>query len=107
MNRLGHERLDAYAVAVDVARWAARLNIPAWRKHLREQLVRAADSVVLNLAEGCGHPPGNARRNHYRIANGSAAEVAAIVDLLDPPDRDERLHQLRRVCAMLYRLSIK
>lgn len=102
---LGHERLDVYVLALGVARWAAQQPIPAQRKHLRDQLVRAADSVVLNIAEGAGREPGDARRNHFRIAAGSAAEVAAVLDLVDFPDGAARQVELRRVAAMLSRLA--
>ena len=100
-HRFGHEGLDCYKLACEVARWAARQPVPAARKHLREQLVRAADSVVLNIAEGGGRDPGAARRNHYRIARGSAAEVCAILDLLDLRQGGSRQEQLRRIGAML------
>lgn len=102
---LGHERLDVYVLALGIARWAAQQAIPAQRKHLRDQLVRAADSVVLNIAEGAGREPGDARRNHFRIAAGSASEVAAVLDLIDLPDGAARKDELRRVAAMLSRLS--
>ena len=103
---LDHEQLDVYQVALGVARWAAVQAIPVQRKHLRDQLVRAADSVVLNLAEGCGREPGSdARRNHYRIARGSAAEVSAVLDLVALPGGPERQHELRRVVAMLTKLA--
>jgi four helix bundle protein len=100
-----YESLDVFVLSVEIARWAAQQNLPAHRKHLRDQLVRAADSVVLNLAEGSGHPPGDARRNHYRIARGSAAEVAAILRITDLPHAEERLTQVRRVGAMLNRMA--
>jgi four helix bundle protein len=96
-----HENLDAYRLSVEVARWAAGVSVPSNRRHLRDQLVRVADSVVLNLAEGSGHPRGAARWNHYRIARGSAAEVCAVLDLLRPRGVVERQAQLRRVAAML------
>ena len=67
---LAHERLDSYRLALELARWAASAAIPPQRKHLRDQLVRAADSVVLAIAEGSGLS-GDARRHHYRIALGS------------------------------------
>lgn len=103
---LDHEQLDVYQVALGVARWAAVQAIPAQRKHLRDQLVRAADSVVLNIAEGTGHDRGSdARRNHYRIARGSAAEVAAVLDLVALPGGQERQHEVRRVVAMLTKLG--
>jgi four helix bundle protein len=106
-NRLefGHERLDCYRLALGVARWAARQAVPTHRKHLRDQLVRAADSIVLNIAEGSGQPPGDARRNHYRIAMGSAAEVAAVIDLVDSVDGAVRKEELRRVAAMLFKMA--
>ena len=47
-----HEGLDCYKLAVQVSRWAAMQVFPGHRKHLRDQLVRAADSIVLNIAEG-------------------------------------------------------
>jgi four helix bundle protein len=102
---LGHERLDVYRVALGVARWAAGQTIPASRKHLRDQLVRAADSVVLNIAEGAGREPGDSRRNHFRIAAGSACEVAAVLDLVTLPGGAERQDELRRVVAMLSKLA--
>jgi len=58
--------------------------------------VRAADSVVLNIAEGCGRPIGAARRHFFDIACGSAAEVGAIIDLLGA-DADKRRDVLRVV----------
>jgi four helix bundle protein len=102
--QLGHERLDCYRFAVAVARWAVGQTFPTHRKHLRDQLVRAADSVVLNIAEGSGQA-GDARRNHYRIAMGSAAEVAAVIDLADFTDGAVRQEEIRRVTAMLFKMS--
>jgi len=102
---LAHEGLDVYRVAVGVARWAGAQSFPTSRKHLRDQMVRAADSMVLNIAEGAGRWPGDASRNHFRIAMGSAAEVAAVLDLVHLPAGAERQHELRRVVAMLSKLA--
>lgn len=104
---LAHERLDAYRLALDTARWAAAHAIPPHRKHLRDQLVRAADSVVLAIAEGSGLS-GDARRHHYRIALGSVCEVAAdhhMLDLLAPRDHGEVRERLVRVAAMLSKMA--
>lgn len=103
----GHEQLEVYRVAREVARWAAANApaIPAYRKHLRDQLIRAADSVVLNIAEGAGREPGDTRRHHFRIAAGSAAEVSAVLDLVELPGGAERQEETRRVGAMLSRLA--
>ena len=99
-----HERLDVYRLMLGVAQWAATVSVPTARKHLRDQLVRAADSVVLDIAEGAAHPYGDARRNHYRIALGSAAETCSVLELVRPADADARCDELRRVGAMLAKM---
>ena len=96
-----HERLEVYRLMLDIARWAGSVAIPASRRHLRDQLLRAVDSAVLNIAEGAAHPRGDARRNHYRIALGSAAESSAALDLINAANADTRRAELRRVGAML------
>lgn len=101
---LSYEQMDCYKLAVAVADWAAQVDVPVYRKHLRDQLVRAADSVVLNIAEGSGQR-GDARRNFYRIALGSAAEVNAAIGLLRAPGGREKQAETRRVCQMLARMS--
>ena len=100
-----HCKLDCYRLALSVAHWAGAVSIAPSRKHLRYQLVRAADSIVLNLAEGSGQPRGDARRNHYRIALGSAAEVSAIMDLLGVGTADAHRLEIERVGAMLTKLT--
>jgi len=94
-----HDRLHVYELAAQIARWAAKTNI---RRTLKDQLVRAADSVALNIAEGAARD-GDVRKNHYRIALGSAAEVAAVLDLIDHDGTQAT--DIRRVGAMLAKLS--
>ena len=94
------ETLDVYQLALEVARGVTRLRVPAGRTHLRDQWQRAADSVVLNIAEGRARG-GDAGRNHYRIAAGSAAEVCAALDLLGTPEVAPYQASLRRIGAML------
>ena len=98
--RFDHENLDVYRLALEVARACAVLRIPAGRAHLRDQLQRAADSVVLNIAEGRARG-GDAGRNHFRIAAGSAAETCAALDLVGSPEAAAEQPKLRRIGAML------
>ena len=80
---LDHENLDVYRVAIEFLTLSLRLLevIPSHRRELRSQLERAAMSVPLNIAEGCGKPT-VARRAHYRgIARGSAMECGALLDV--------------------------
>jgi len=101
--RFDHENLDAYKIALEVARACVMLRVAPGRAHLRDQLVRAADSVVLNLAEGRARG-GDAGRNHYRIAAGSAAEACACLDLVGTPEAAAQQPKLRRIGAMLHGL---
>ncbi len=101
-----HERLDVYRVALEFSEWVAcQAGI---RSNLRDQLQRASDSVVLNIAEGAGQQSKAVARRHYRIALGSAAECAAVLDLLriQKLTTDEAGSQLvARVGAMLNRMA--
>ncbi|MCK6526309.1 four helix bundle protein [Myxococcota bacterium] len=103
LHFLDHERTDAYRVALGVARWVRATRFPAGEASLRDQVRRATESVVLNLAEGCGRE-GLDRRRHFRIAAGSAAEACAVLDLLELPEGRERQQELRRVVAMLCKM---
>ncbi len=102
--RFDHENLDVYRLALEVAKACSALRIPTERAHLRDQLQRAADSVVLSIAEGRARG-GDAGRNHFRIAAGSAAETCAALDLIGSPEAAAEQPKLRRVGAMLRGLA--
>lgn len=99
-----HEHLDCYRLAVTVSRWVSKARFPPRCASLTDQAVRASQSVVLNTAEGAARG-GPAGRNHFRIALGSAAELCAVLDLVDLPEAADRQAELRRIGAMLRRLS--
>ena len=82
----------------------ANTDFPRGFASLKDQALRAAQSVVMNIAEGRGRG-GDAGRNHYRIALGSAAETCAALDLLGSAAGAEQQQKLRRVGAMLRRLA--
>jgi hypothetical protein len=48
------ERLDVYRVALEFQALASSILLPHGRRELRDQLDRAALSIVLNTAEGAG-----------------------------------------------------
>lgn len=104
MSYFAHEKLDCYRLARDVARWMMKQRFPRGLSNLRDQARRSAASIALNIAEGCGRK-GNARRNHYRIALASAAEACAVLDLVDLPQGAEMQQKLRRIGAMLAKMS--
>ena len=78
-------------------------------KDLADQLVRAATSISLNLAEGAKRA-GRDQTYHYRIADGSCAEVKASLAVatawghLDGVDLTAARALLDRQSALLYRL---
>ncbi len=101
---MDHVWLDAYRVALEVARWMVRQSFPRGLADLKNQGVRAAASVVLNIAEG-SRRRGKARANHYEIARGSAAEALAVLMIVEVPGSDEAADKLRRVDRMLQRMG--
>ena len=96
-----HEKLDVYRLSVEAARRIRRAKWPRRTAHIRDQAVRSSESMALNIAEGAGRGPGDARKYHYGLAFGSAAEAQAALDVVDLPDKDAIDQLLRRVGAML------
>ena len=77
---LDFERLDVYSVALEFQALASSIALPQGRRELRDQLDRAALSIVLNTAEGAGRTADKAR--FFAMARGSAMECAALLDVL-------------------------
>ena len=82
---LDHEKLDVYRVALDFAVWAYMVcrTLKGLDRPTRDQLLRASQSIALNIAEGCGKIPAADRGRFLQIASGSARECGAILDILD------------------------
>jgi four helix bundle protein len=103
------ERLDVYRLSREHLQKVARLTI---LPRLRDQLDRAADSILLNIAEGMGKPSGSKdRRKSFRIALGSAKECACAWELLCIRRRvvqgaaKQARGLLLRIVAMLTRMA--
>jgi four helix bundle protein len=78
---LDAEKLDVFHVAVAFQAAAARL-LPKDNAVLRDQLERASLSAVTNIAEGAGRHSRRDKARFYTIARGSAAEAAALIDVM-------------------------
>ena len=80
---LDHEKLDVYKVSIEFMAIAINITdtIPRGSSSLADQLKRAAWSIPLNIAEGCGKNKANDKKRFYSIARGSAMECAAIIDV--------------------------
>jgi four helix bundle protein len=108
----GHEKLDVYQLAIEFVAFALRLldDIPRQRREVRSQLERAAMSVPLNIAEGCGKPSAADRARYLAIARGSALECGAVLDVCGlighatPEQIEEGKRTLGRIVAMLTKM---
>ena len=104
-HQFDHERLDCYRLAVEVNHWFARASFPRGRAHLKDQGIRASDSLVLNIGEGCSKWNSGAGKNQLRIALGSAGECCAVLDLVKLAGGTHQQNKLRRIGAMLAKMS--
>jgi four helix bundle protein len=110
--QLDHERLDVYQVSLDFAAGAYELakRLKSLDRHSRDQLLRASQSITLNIAEGCGKLPSAERRRFLQIAGGSARECGAVLDILvrwrviTEADGKQGKELLVRIVAMLTRM---
>jgi four helix bundle protein len=107
-----HDRLDVYRLSIDYVASSFKIvgAFNGLHRHARDQWLRGAQSIPLNIAEGNGKRSLKDRNHFLGIARGSALECAAIQDVLAATDGiDDSLHRdlklmLKRVVAMLTRL---
>ena len=107
-----HEKLDVYRLSIDYVAFSYVIAtaLTGNNRHARDQWLRAAQSIPLNIAEGNGKHSLKDRSRFFDIARGSALECAAIHDILtvchaiDPDDNLTGKSQLRRIVAMLTKL---
>jgi len=104
------ERLDVYRLSLEFRQSLAILDTVRNIASQRDQLYRASDSIVLNIAEGAGRMARPDKRRHYSYAKGSTMECGAALALLNARGalREtaylERRMMLIRIVQMLSRL---
>ena len=109
---LSFQRLDVYQRAIEFLALTSELteSLPRGHAERADQLVRAAESVVRNIAEGAGRWSEADSSKHYKIARGEAMECAASLDVLKlrklvAVDRYDRgIQLLEGVVAMLTKM---
>jgi four helix bundle protein len=107
-----HERLDVYRLAIDYVAFSYRhaRTLDGANRHARDQWLRAAQSIPLNIAEGNGKQSLRDNNRFFEIARGSALECAAIHDVLcvsdaiDDESNRRGKSDLKRIVSMLTRL---
>jgi four helix bundle protein len=111
--QFSHEKLDVYRLAIEYSKWAFLIckRLSGNHRHAREQLLRAAQSIPLNIAEGNGRTTDADRHRFLAIARGSALECAAIQDVLEvcgaiqPDENQSGKDLLIRIVAMLTKMG--
>ena len=81
---LSFQRLDVYQRAIQFLALVYEIieELPRGHAERSDQLSRAAESVVRNIAEGAGRWSQADSSKHYKIARGEAMESAASLDVL-------------------------
>jgi four helix bundle protein len=81
---LSFQRLDVYQRAIQFLALATEIveELPRGHSERADQLLRAAESVLRNIAEGAGRWSNADSAKHEKIARGEAMECAASLDVL-------------------------
>ena len=79
-----HERLDVYRLSIGYVAFSYGLakTLAGSNRHARDQWIRAAQSIPLNIAEGNGKQSLKDKNRYFEIARGSALECESIHDVL-------------------------
>ena len=79
-----HDRLDVYRLSIEyvASSFGVAKDLNGCHRHARDQWLRAAQSIPLNIAEGNGKRSLKDRSRFLDIARGSALECVAIQDVL-------------------------
>ena len=109
---LTFQRLDVYQRAIEFLSLVGDIvaDLPKGHAERADQLVRAAESVLRNIAEGAGRWSEADSAKHYKIARGEAMECAASLDVMKlrkvvAPERYEYgIRLLEGVVAMLTKM---
>jgi len=100
------QRLTVYeksiVLSIELSRVASKF--PFIYKRIQDQLIGAVISISLNIAEGSGRYNQKEKTQFYRIAQASAFELVAIIDIcrgLRLLVKDEWICRIEELCKML------
>ncbi len=112
-TRFAHERLDAYRVALELVSGIEKLvaQFPRGHADLKDQVRRAAGSVVRNIAEGANRWSAKDKASRFVIAHGECGEchaslaIAHAFGLISDAEFQSLATLADRVAAMLSGLT--
>jgi four helix bundle protein len=93
------QNFRTYELSIEFYRDCKTIRLP---HAMKDQLMRAASSITLNLAEGSAKPSRKERLRYYGIAFGSVREIQAIIRLEELGSLSAKSDHL---AASLYKLS--
>ncbi len=109
---LSFQRLDVYRRSIQFLAFVSELieALPKGNADRADQLIRAAEAIPRNIAEGAGRWSRVDMAKHYKIARGEAMECAASLDVLkirhlvEQPRYDRGIKLLEAIVAMLTKM---
>ena len=109
---LSFQRLDVYQRGIEFLALAGDVvaALPKGHSDRADQLIRAAESIVRNVAEGAGRASKADAARHFVIARGSAMDCAASLDglslrrLVAGEHYDAGIRYLEAIVAMLTKM---
>lgn len=112
VGMLSFQRLDVYQRSIQFLAFASEWveELPRGNSDRADQLIRAAEAVPRNIAEGAGRWSRADMSKHYKIARGEAMECAASLDvlkvrhLIGAPRYERGIELLQAVVAMLTKM---
>ena len=94
-------KFKTYQMSLEVYESCQKIKVPSF---LKLQLLRAASSVTLNIAEISGRKNTKERQQFFAIALGSLREVKAAIDLSKQGNLILE-NKIDHIAACLYKLS--
>jgi four helix bundle protein len=101
-----HEKLDVYRLLLEYLELEHRLvrKMPTGSAKLRDELDRAADSMMLNFGEAAGKPSGSRDRARYLRASAASATESAMAWDVARVRRYTPECDVKRAKALLHRI---
>lgn len=111
-HMLSFQRLEVYQRAIEFLALVYDIvgDLPKGHAERSDQLSRAAESVIRNIAEGAGRWSEADSAKHYKIARGEAMESAASLDvmklrkIISQQHHERGLRLLESIVAMLTKM---
>ncbi len=106
------EKLIVYqkSIKLSIALCKIASEFTSSHKRIADQLIGAVMSIALNIAEGSGRRSNKEKIQFYRVAQSSAFELVAILDIcngINLISKSEWVGEIEAICKMLSSLINK